>query len=242
LGLTVHAADPPDLLVVVAYGLLLPQWLLDWPRRGCVNVHASLLPRWRGAAPIQHALMAGDRETGISIMRMTRRLDAGPVYRQRRLSIGERETAGELAARLALLGGEALADSLADILAGTAPAQAQDEAAATYAPKLLKQDAPIDWTQPADVLQRRVRAFNPWPVCEACLSDGRRLRIWRAQAQPARQRLAPGTIAAFGPDGIDVATGAGRLRLQVIQAPGSRPMEVRDYLSAHRVEDVSFVC
>jgi methionyl-tRNA formyltransferase len=231
----------PDVLVVVAYGLLLPAWLLGWPRLGCVNVHASLLPRWRGAAPIQHAILAGDPETGVSLMHIVRGLDRGPVYARRATPIGRDETAGELHDRLARLGAALLGDELPRILEGRLVAEAQDEARATYAPKIEKQHARIDWREPAAALECRVRAFNPWPVAEGQLSDGRRLRVLEAHALDAAAPATPGTILACGPDGIDVAAGRGVLRIARLQPPSSRVMDAQAYLAAHSLDGVSFV-
>ncbi|HEX6997515.1 MAG TPA: methionyl-tRNA formyltransferase [Gammaproteobacteria bacterium] len=241
LGATL--GPPPDLLVVAAYGLLLPPWLLAWPRHGCVNLHASLLPRWRGAAPIQHAILAGDAVTGVSVMRMEAGLDTGPVYARAQTAIGPRETAGELHDRLAALAADVLADALPAILDGRLVPEPQDERLATYAPKLGKADAPLPWRASAIELERRVRAFNPWPVAEGVLADGRRLRIWQAAALPDGAGAAPGTVLAAGPAGIDVATGAGALRLERVQAPGGRAMPAAAYLAAHPLAaGASFVC
>lgn len=230
----------PELLVVVAYGLLLPQWLLDWPRLGCINVHASLLPRWRGAAPIQRAVLEGDTRTGVSLMRMTHGLDCGPVYAQRALDIGAEETAGELHDRLAELGAALLIANLEAVLAGSLVAEPQDDAEASYAPKLAKGEAVLDWHLPAEQLARCVRAFHPWPVAESTLDDGRRLRIWRAEALEVVAGAPPGRIVATGSDGIDVATGRGGLRLTSVQPPGAKPMPASAYLAAHPLEGASF--
>jgi methionyl-tRNA formyltransferase len=230
----------PDLMVVVAYGLLLPPWLLEWPRLGCVNVHASLLPRWRGAAPIQRALWAGDTCTGVSLMQMTRGLDCGPVYARRAIDIGPADTAGDLHDRLAVQGAELLSVNLAAILARTLAPEVQDESLVTYAAKLSKADAALDWHAPALELERQVRALNPWPVAEAKLSDGRRIRIWEAQALDTESKAPCGSIVASGPAGIDVATGRGCLRLSTIQAPGSKAMPAAAYLAAHALQGVSF--
>lgn len=232
---------PPDLLVVVAYGLLLPPWLLDWPRFGCVNVHASLLPRWRGAAPIQRALLAGDARTGVSLMQMTPGLDSGPVYARRALAIDPAATAGDLHDQLAELGAALLGEALPALLNRQLAAEPQDETEVTLAPKLSKREAVLDWHQTAVLLARAVRAFNPWPVAESTLTDGRRLRIWRAEPLPTDAGAAPGTVVATGPDGIDVATGRGRLRLTRVQAPGAKPMPASAYLAAHALEGVTFV-
>jgi len=234
--------ERPDLMVVIAYGLLLPRALLEWPRLGCVNLHASLLPRWRGAAPIQRAVLAGDAVTGISVMQMDAGLDTGPVHLERSTAIGAQETAGALHERLAALAAEALLVALPSILAGTSVAVPQQSALATVAPKIAKIEALLDWREPAPLLERRVRAFNPWPVAEAKLSDGRRLRVFEAVAVAAASVAAPpGTIVAAGRAGIDVAAGEGVLRLRRIQPPSGRTMDVEAYLAAHALTGVAFV-
>jgi methionyl-tRNA formyltransferase len=234
-------AERPDLLVVIAYGLLLPRSWLDWPRLGCINLHASLLPRWRGAAPIQRALLAGDEETGISVMQMDSGLDTGPVHLARATRIGARETAGELHARLATLAAEALIEVLPALLRGTSVASPQRDALATLAPKIAKSEAVLDWRQPAAQLERRVRAFDPWPVAEAHLSDGRRLRVFDAEVVAAGPPGPPGTIVAAARAGIDVATGDGVLRLRRIQPPSGRAMDAAAYLAAHSLTGLAFV-
>jgi len=239
-----HASDAadwgavPDVLVVVAYGMLLPAWTLEWPRRGAVNVHASLLPRWRGAAPIQHAILSGEARTGVSIMKMELGLDTGPVYAQSALEIGPQETAGQLHDRLALLGATLLTETLPNVLQGSVAAIPQDGDAATYAPKLSKADAVLDWREPAVTLVRRVRAFNPWPVCETSTSDGRRLRVWEAVAVSGGG--APvGSIIAASKRGIDVVTGEGVLRILALQPASGKIMTAEAYLNAHGLEGVS---
>jgi methionyl-tRNA formyltransferase len=229
----------PDLLVVVAYGLLLPQWLLDWPRAGCLNLHASLLPRWRGAAPVQRAILAGDQETGVSLMQLVRKLDAGPVYA--RQSVPVRGTAASLQAELAAIGAELLAEMLPGILSGSRAAIAQDGAAASYARKLVKAEAALDWHRPAVEIERAVRGFNPWPVAEGRLDDGRRLRIWEAGQVAGEAQAAPGSIIATDSGGIVVATGRGLIELRRIQPPGSRAMTTAEFLAAHSVAGHSFV-
>lgn len=232
------AAWEADLLVVAAYGLILPQAVLDMPRLGCVNIHASLLPRWRGAAPIQRALLAGDDRTGISIMRMEAGLDTGPVYRFAPLDIDAADTADSLTGRLAALGAEALLAALPGILDGTTEPLPQDDAASTYARKVAKEEADIDWTLPAEAIARAVRAFDPWPVAQTRLGE-EVLRIWTAEVLPGADMPADaGRVVATGPAGIDVATGAGLLRITQVQAPGKRRMAARDFLNARRVDGV----
>ena len=224
----------PDLMVVVAYGLLLPQRILDIPKFGCWNVHASLLPRWRGAAPIQRAIEAGDRETGVCLMQMEKGLDTGPVLLRQSLAIGESETGGQLHDRLSELGAHVLADGLGLLRAGIRPVpQPQPETDVTYAHKLDKAEAKLDWAQPADVLARKVRAFNPWPMAEAELS-GERVRIHGAVALPLAHGATPGTVLAAGRDGIDVACGEGALRIRVLQRAGGKAITAADYLNARR--------
>ena len=220
----------PDLIVVVAYGLLLPPAVLAIPRLGCVNVHASLLPRWRGASPIQAAILAGDTETGISIMQLEAGLDTGPVYRTARLAIGAGETAGELEARLAILGATTLGEILAALLAGSLAPTLQPPAGITYAGRISKSDGRIDWQQPAIALARRVRAYNSWPVAETLL-DGRQLRCFAAEpvgdAVPDAQHV-PGQIVGGDRAGIEVQTGRGLLRMQTVQMPGKARVAAAD--------------
>lgn len=224
----------PDLMIVVAYGLILPQAVLDIPRYGCWNVHASMLPRWRGAAPIQRAIEAGDAETGVCLMQMEAGLDTGPVLLSQRTPIGEQETGGQLHDRLSELGARVLADGLGLLRAGMRPvAQAQPEAGATYAHKLEKHEARLDWSQPADALARKVRAFEPWPVAEASVA-GERLRIHGAVALDLAHRAEPGTLLTAGRQGLDIACGQGALRLRVVQREGGKAITAADYLNARR--------
>ncbi|UHQ20309.1 methionyl-tRNA formyltransferase [Lysobacter sp. KIS68-7] len=224
----------PDLMVVVAYGLLLPQSILDIPRYGCWNVHASLLPRWRGAAPIQRAIEAGDAQTGACLMQMEKGLDTGPVLLTQRLDIARDETAGQLHDRLAQLGAQTLADGLGLLRAGMRPVpQPQPAEGATYARKLEKSEARLDWSQPADVLARKVRAFDPWPIAEGEIA-GENVRIHRAVAIEAAQLAPPGTVLNVGRDGLDIACGAGALRIRVLQRAGGKQITAADYLNARR--------
>ena len=228
------AALQPDVMVVVAYGLILPQSVLDIPAHGCWNVHASLLPRWRGAAPIQRAIQAGDTGTGVCLMQMERGLDTGPVLLSQSVPVGEGDTGGQLHDRLAELGAQVLSDGLGLLRAGILPvARAQPQEGATYAHKLDKVEARLDWTQPAVALARTVRAFNPWPMAEAQLA-GERVRIHGAVALPLDHRAAPGTVLLAGRDGIDVACGEGALRIRVLQREGGRAITAADYLTARR--------
>jgi methionyl-tRNA formyltransferase len=241
-ALPASLGPPPDLMVVIAYGLLLPPALLDWPRLGCINLHASLLPRWRGAAPIQRAVLAGDAETGVSVMQMDAGLDTGAVHLVRPTPIGSRETAGELHDRLAALAAEAMLAALPGVLAGTSVPEPQRAELATLAPKIAKAEGLIDWRAEAIALERRVRAFNPWPVAEATLRDGRRFRVLEAEVSTvASADAAPGVILAAGRAGIDVATGGGVLRLTRIQPPSGRVMTAEAYLAAHSLEGAAFV-
>ncbi|MCC4597526.1 methionyl-tRNA formyltransferase [Xanthomonas campestris pv. phormiicola] len=224
----------PDLMVVVAYGLILPKAVLAIPTHGCWNVHASLLPRWRGAAPIQRAIEAGDSETGVCLMQMQAGLDTGPVLMSQRTPIGDSETGGQLHDRLAALGAQVLADGLGLLRAGIRPVpQPQPEAGVTYAHKLDKAQARLDWQQPAAQLALRVRAFNPWPIAEAVLA-GERVRIHGAVALELAHAQPPGTVLAASKQGIDIACGQGALRLRVLQREGGKAITAADYLNARR--------
>jgi len=228
------AALKPDLLVVVAYGLILPQAVLDIPTHGCWNVHASLLPRWRGAAPIQRAIQAGDTQTGVCLMQMEKGLDTGPVLLKQAIDIGADETGGQLHDRLAELGAQVLADGLGLLRAGIRPVpQPQPAEGVTYAHKLDKSEARLDWSRPAIELARTVRAFNPWPMAEAQLA-GERVRVHGAVAVPAAHDAAPGSVLAAGREGLDVACGEGALRIRVLQRDGGKAITAADYLNGRR--------
>jgi len=223
----------PDLLVVIAYGLILPKSILAIPRLGCWNVHASLLPRWRGAAPIQRAILAGDAETGVCLMRMEAGLDTGAVMLRAATSIGADDTGGSLHDRLSELGATVLRDGLQRVSHGESlPATPQSADGVTYAHKLDKAEAKLDFAAPAVELERRVRAFDPWPVAEAEI-DGERVRVWSATVLSATgARQAPGAIVGASAQGIDIACGEGVLRISRLQRAGSRVIEARDYLNA----------
>ncbi len=220
----------PDLIIVAAYGLLLPAVVLAIPALGCLNLHASLLPRWRGAAPIQHAILAGDSTTGISFMRMEAGLDTGPVWSRVACAIGDRCTTKDLQARLAELGAEALPAVLQDVRDGKLLPVAQDPRHMTYAHKITKQQARLDWQQTAHQLERQVRAFNPWPVATTTFEDND-LRVWEAQVHAVPSTMAPGTVVQANSAGIDVATGAGLLRLLSVQVAGQRRVTAADFVN-----------
>lgn len=226
------AALAPDLMIVVAYGLILPQAVLDIPRLGCWNVHASLLPRWRGAAPIQRAIAAGDAETGVNLMRMEAGLDTGPVLLERRTPITVDDTGGRLHDRLAALGAEVLHEGLQRTRQGEPlAATPQTGDGVIYAHKLDKAEAALDLAAPATELERTIRAFNPWPVATLELA-GERVRIWQAQAVERSIAATPGQILSADRTGIDIACGQGTLRLTELQRSGKRRIPAADYLNA----------
>jgi methionyl-tRNA formyltransferase len=226
------AALEPDALIVVAYGLLLGPRLLAVPRLGGINVHASLLPRWRGAAPIQRAIEAGDRETGVCIMHMDQGLDTGPVFARRSVEIGAHETAAQLHDRLAVLGAELLVQALPAIAAGALAAEPQAAAGACYARKLAKGEALLAWDQDAEALERKVRALLPWPVAETRWHE-QPLRVHAARALVApAPGAAPGTVLRAGADGVVVACGRGALALTSLQLPGGKPLTAAQFVAA----------
>jgi methionyl-tRNA formyltransferase len=225
------AALNPDLMVVVAYGLILPQVVLDIPRLGCINSHASLLPRWRGAAPIQHAVQAGDAQSGVTVMRMEAGLDTGPMLLKVTTPITGEDTGGTLHDRLAEMGPGAVIQTIAGLAESTLVGEVQDDSLATYAHKLNKDEARLDWTRPADELERLVRAFNPWPICHSTLNE-EALKVLAAQV--AEGQGTPGTILGASKDGLTVACGQGALRLTRLQLPGGKPLNFTDLFNSRR--------
>jgi methionyl-tRNA formyltransferase len=229
-----------DVLVVVAYGLILPPPVLALPRLGCVNIHGSLLPRWRGAAPIQRAILAGDAETGVTIMQLDAGLDTGPMLLERVRPIGSQDTAGDLHDALSELGAAALLEALDGLAAGTLKPRAQPADGVSYAPKIEKSEAPIDWSVSAIHLDRKIRAFNPWPVAETRFA-GESLRVLQARiAEPIGAHDAPGTLLGIADDGLHVACGEGVLAVRELQRAGKRPVSARDFANAVRLAGLRF--
>ncbi|MGX8943247.1 methionyl-tRNA formyltransferase [Symbiopectobacterium sp. Eva_TO] len=222
-----------DIMVVVAYGLILPQAVLDMPRLGCINVHGSLLPRWRGAAPIQRSLWAGDAETGVTIMQMDAGLDTGAMLHKLSCPITPQDTSASLYDRLAELGPQGLLTTLASLAQGTAVAEKQDDSLATYAEKLSKEEAKLDWSLSAEQLERCIRAFNPWPVSYITI-DEQPVKVWKASALDTNHSAQPGTIISADKQGIQVATARGVLNLLQLQPAGKKPMSVQDLLNSRR--------
>jgi methionyl-tRNA formyltransferase len=229
-----------DILVVAAYGLILPVAALTLPRLGCINVHASLLPRWRGAAPAQRAILAGDTHTGVTIMQMAAGLDTGPILAQRGFELSGRETSLELLARLAQLGAAVLIETLDPLAAGTVTPAEQSSTGVTYAAKIGKHEAQVDWQRSATEVDRRVRAFNPWPVAQT-LYQGQQLRVW--DAEPASDHgpgAAPGEVLKLDRDRLLVRCGEGSLAISRLQLPGKRAMSAREFAAGRRLSGMRF--
>jgi len=222
-----------DVMVVVAYGLILPKAVLDMPRLGCINVHGSLLPRWRGAAPIQRSLWAGDAETGVTIMKMDVGLDTGDMLYKLSCPITPEDTSATLYDKLAELGPQGLIKTLEQLAEGTAKPEVQDEALVTYAEKLSKDEALLDWALPAAQLERCIRAFNPWPVSWMVIDD-QPVKVWKASVIESHVQAAPGTIVEANKQGIQVATAEGILNLESLQPAGKKAMSVQDLLNSRR--------
>jgi methionyl-tRNA formyltransferase len=227
------AALNADLMIVVAYGLILPKAVLQTPRLGCLNVHGSLLPRWRGAAPIQRAIWAGDKETGITIMQMNEGLDTGDMLSKVSCPIADDETSASLYEKLAEQGPQALVATVKQLAAGELQAQVQDETLANYAQKLSKAEALIDWSSEGVFIERCIRAFNPWPMSYFMLA-GKAVKVHKARLLTVNSEQAAGTIIAADKSGIQVATGSGVVNLEVIQLAGKKAMPVQDILNSRR--------
>ena len=230
----------PDVMVVVAYGLILPPEFLQIPTLGCLNIHASLLPRWRGAAPIQRAIEAGDKKTGITIMQMDDGLDTGPILAQEELPILPGDTASSMHDKLAILGGNTICCALNALKKGTLKSQPQDENQANYAPKIMKEEAPLDFLLPAEMIVNKIRAFNPFPGSQANLGDTP-LKIWKAEAMPETTGAIPGQIIAANTEhGILVACGNGTLRITEIQKPGSKRLPATEFIKGFSLDNGHF--
>ena len=220
-----------DLMVVVAYGLILPQVVLDTPRLGCINSHASLLPRWRGAAPIQRAIEAGDSESGVTVMQMEAGLDTGPMLLKTHTPISAEDTGGSLHDRLASLGPAAVIEAIAGLAAGTLKGEVQTDALATSAHKLNQEQAQLDWSRPAGELELLIRAFNPWPICQSSL-NGAALKVHAAKLGEGSGK--PGEILAASKEGLTVACGSGALLLTRLQLPGGKALNFADLYNSRR--------
>ncbi|WP_431099443.1 methionyl-tRNA formyltransferase [Polaromonas aquatica] len=226
-----------DVMVVAAYGLILPQWVLDAPRLGCLNIHASLLPRWRGAAPIHRAIEAGDPETGVTIMQMDAGLDTGGMLLTEKLRIAPNDTTASLHDKLAQLGGRLIVEALEIAACGSLEAVPQPEAGITYAHKIEKHEALLDWSQSATALERRIRAFDPFPGASGVV-DGQTLKFWRGEALPDEGRPAgfqTGEVLAVGPQGVDICTGKGVLRVSRLQKAGGKALDASEFLRGFEI-------
>lgn len=224
-----------DVMVVAAYGMLLPEAVLNIPRYGCINIHPSLLPRWRGAAPIQRTIFAGDKMTGVTIMQMDKGLDTGPMLLQHQYALAEDETSQTLHDKMAQMGAHSLVETLHLLRQNKLTPVIQNNELATYAAKITKEEACIDWTQAAIEIENKIRAFNPWPVAYTKWQE-QNLRIWLAKTINDKQSVAAGTLIAASRDGIDVATGAGVLRILQLQLPGGKILSAADFYNAKQNE------
>ncbi|WP_211442382.1 methionyl-tRNA formyltransferase [Collimonas humicola] len=233
-------ATPHDVMVVAAYGLILPLSILEIPPRGCLNIHGSLLPRWRGAAPIHRAIEAGDSDTGITIMQMDEGLDTGAMLLIEKLAISAADTTGSLHDKMAKLGGEMIVEALGRLEQNALPATPQPEEDVTYAAKISKEEAALDFTLPAELLERKIRAFNPFPAASASFA-GVTLKVWHAQVIDSDSKAAPGTIISADPqDGVVVACGSGALRITELQKPGGKRLPVAEFLRAFPMQNRRF--
>jgi methionyl-tRNA formyltransferase len=225
----------PDLIVVVAYGRILPRQILELAPHGCLNVHYSLLPKYRGAAPVPWAIIGGEEKSGVTTMRLVEKMDAGPIFLQREISVAPNDTTASLQAKLAPVGAELLVETIAGLKAGNLTPQAQDESKVTYAPVLKKEDGLIDWNLPAVSIERRVRGFNPWPSAYTYLA-GNLLKIHRARVIEMAEKAAPGEVLKADKEGLWIATGAGALSLEEVQLENRKKMTAREFLNGTRVE------
>ncbi|SNS16430.1 methionyl-tRNA formyltransferase [Noviherbaspirillum humi] len=233
-------ATPHDVMVVAAYGLILPRWVLDLPRHGCINIHASLLPRWRGAAPIHRAIESGDAETGVTIMQMEEGLDTGPMLLKEAVAIEPQDTTGSLHDKLAQLGGRMIVDTLRRLQKAPLQAAPQPEQGVTYAAKISKEEAALDFTQPAEQLARKIRAFNPFPGAGGQFG-GVTLKLWQAEVVTAPSSARPGQVlVADAQQGVVVACGSGALRLAELQKPGGKRLRAAEFLKGFPIEGGSF--
>lgn len=225
----------PDLIVVVAYGRILPRQILELAPHGCLNVHYSLLPKYRGAAPVPWAIIGGEEKSGVTTMRLVEKMDAGPIFLQREISVAPNDTTASLQAKLAPVGVELLVETIAGLKAGNLTPQAQDESKVTYAPVLKKEDGLLDWNLPAVSIERRVRGFNPWPSAYTYLA-GNLLKIHRARVIEMAEKAAPGEVLKADKEGLWIATGAGALSLEEVQLENRKKMTAREFLNGTRVE------
>lgn len=233
LNLKTENLPAADLMIVAAYGLILPKRILDMPRYGCINVHASLLPRWRGASPIQQAILAGDQESGVTIMQMDVGLDNGDMLLQKKCAIESDDTAQSLHDKIAELGASGLMETLELIEKNQLKPIKQDEALVTHAPKIQKSDAKIDWRESAAKIERKIRGFNPWPIA-FCEFQQKPVRIWQAMALNEKAHKTPGTVEKYSKDALIVATGDGLLAIKKLQCAGGKPISAADFINAHK--------